>query len=470
MVRFALSFPMPNATTTPKIAIIGRTNVGKSSLFNRMVEEQKSLVSNVAGTTRDRFEADCIWRAEVMRLVDTGGLNVDRADEIERNIVEQAAMAIAEADLVFFVVDMMVGPTPDDLDIAKRLFKAKKPVLVLGNKADTAPLRARADGKDWLSWPLPRPMCISAKQGSGVGDVLDAARDMLIAIGKPPQEISKVATMRVAVLGEPNVGKSTLLNAMLGQKRFITANIAHTTREPNDAPLERNGKHYSFIDTAGVRRNATIRNAGLHLEAQGVFRTMEILKETDVALFVLDVKKGIGAHDKQLAGILADAGVSVIIVANKWDLVEGKTPNTINEVERYMRGLLPHLKYAPIVFVSALHEQRTNVLFDTIDNVFQSRFVHLSDAETKAFISQVIVKHKPSKGKGVKHPRITSFHQGGVNPPMFMLTVNLSREDSLADSYLRFIENILREKYQFVGTPIRIRVSATRKSHTTYGD
>ncbi len=467
MVLFRFSFPM---SQPPKIAIIGRTNVGKSSLFNRMVEEQKSLVSTVAGTTRDRFEADCVWRAQVMRLVDTGGLNVERADEIEKNIVEQATIAIEESDLIFFVVDMMVGPTPDDLEIAKLLFKKKKPVLVLGNKADTAPLRARADGKDWLSWPLPRPICVSAKQGSGVGDALDAARDMLIAIGRPPQDISKVATMRVAVLGEPNVGKSTLLNALLGQKRFITANIAHTTREPNDAPLTRNDKNYLFIDTAGIRRNATIRNAGVHLEAQGVMRTIEILKETDVALFVLDVKKGITAHDKHLAGMLADAGVSVIIVANKWDLVEAKGPNTINDVERYMRGLLPHLKYAPIVFVSALHSQRTNVLFDTIDTVFQSRFVHLSDAETKAFISQAIVKHKPSKGKGVKHPRITSFHQAGVNPPMFLLTVNLSREDSLADSYLRFIENIMREKYQFLGTPIRIRVSATRKSHTTYGD
>lgn len=454
----------------PKIALIGRTNVGKSSLFNRMVEEQKSLVSTVAGTTRDRFEADCIWRAEVMRLVDTGGLNVDRADEIEKNIVEQATIAIEESDLIFFVVDMEVGPTADDLDIAKLLFAKKKPVIVIGNKADTAKLRLSADGVEWQKWPLPRPLAVSARQGMGIGDILDAAREKLIEVGKPPVEISTVATMRVAVLGEPNVGKSTLLNALLGTKRFIAGPVAHTTREPNDAPCERNGKNYLFIDTAGIRRQASIRKSGTHLESQGVEKTLYILKETDVALFVLDIKQGITAHDKHLAGVLADAGVSVIIVANKWDLVENKTPTSMNDVERYIRGLLPHLKFAPIVCVSALQSQRVPTLFDTIDTCFNSRFLHLTDLETKAFISRVIAKHKPSKGKGVKHPRITKFHQAGTNPPTFLLTVNLSREDSLADSYLRFIENVMREQYQFTGTPIRIRVSATRKSHTTYGD
>lgn len=456
--------------TMPKIALIGRTNVGKSSLFNRMIEEQKSLVSTVAGTTRDRFEADCIWRGEVMRLVDTGGLNVDRANEIEKNIVEQATIAIDEADVIFFVVDMAVGPTPEDRDIAKLLFSKKKPVIVLGNKADTPALRARVDGEDWRSWALSRPVPVSAKQGTGVGDVLDIAREKLIEIGVPPQNITTVATMRVAVLGEPNVGKSTLLNSLIGSKRFITADMAHTTREPNDAPVEHNGKNYLFIDTAGIRKMSSIRNAGAHLELQGVQRTLDILDRTDVALFVLDVKQGITAQDKHLAGVLAESGVSVIIVANKWDLVENKTPTMINDVEKYIRSLLPHIKYAPIVFVSALSGLRTKTLFDVIDAVFAARFIHLSDAETKAFISRVIVKHRPSRGKGVKHPRIISFFQGATNPPTFLLKVNLSRKDSLADSYLRFIENVLRDQYTFEGTPIRIRVQATRKSHTTYGD
>jgi GTPase len=457
-------------TTPPKIALIGRTNVGKSSLFNRMVEEQKSLVSDIAGTTRDRFEADCVWRAEVMRLIDTGGLNVDRVDEVERNIIEQATIAIEQADLIFFVVDMSVGPTADDREIAKILFAKKKPVLVVGNKADTAGLRKKADSDEWKNWALPRPLTVSARQGTGVGDILDAAREQLIAIGKPPCNVQDVATMRVAVLGEPNVGKSTLLNALLGEKRFITANAAHTTREPNDASLNRDGKQYLFIDTAGIRKASSIRNSGTRLEAQGVERTLLILERTDVALFVLDVKKGITSQDKHLAGVLADAGVSVIIVLNKWDLVENKTTTTINEVEKYIRGLLPQLKYAPVAIASALTGQHTNKLFDLINNTFQSRFTQLSDVETKAFISQAITKHRPSRGKGVKHPRIIKFVQSSVNPPTFLLAVNLSRKDSLADSYLRFLENLLRDRYSFVGTPIRMRVAASRKSHTTYGD
>lgn len=452
----------------PKIAIIGRTNVGKSSLFNRMVEEQKSLVSTVAGTTRDRFEADCLWRAEVFRLIDTGGLNVDRSDEIERSIVEQATMAIEEADVIFFIVDMLVGPTPDDREIAKLIFSKKKPVMVIGNKADTAPVRLRGEGVEWQNWALPRPIPVSAKQGTGIGDVLDLAREKLIELGVPPQPVSSVATMRVAVLGEPNVGKSTLLNAVLGQKRFITANQAHTTREPNDAPITHDGKNYLFIDTAGIRRAASIRNNGAPLESQGVERTLKVLERTDVALFVLDVKKGITAQDKHLAGVLCDSGVSVIIVVNKWDLVEDKTPTMINKVEDYIRKLLPHLKYAPMVFVSALNGQRTNTLYKTIDMVFDHRFIHLSDDDLKQFMSRAIMKHRPSKGKGVKHPKILFFVQEKTNPPRFLLKVNLSRKDSLADSYLRFLENIMREKYDFFGTPIRIRVVTSQKTHTTY--
>lgn len=454
--------------TAPKIALIGRTNVGKSSLFNKMVEEQKSLVSEVPGTTRDRFEADCIWRAQVMRLVDTGGLNVDIANEIERNVVEQANIAIVQADLIFFVVDLMVGPTVEDIGIAKKLMAAKKAVIVVGNKADKPETRARVDGRDWLNWPLMKPLAVSAKQGSGIGDLLDAAYKKLIDIGKPPVDVSDVLPMRVAVIGEPNVGKSTLLNSILGEERFITANVPHTTREPNDAAIVHNGRTYHFIDTAGVRKMARVREAGTRLEQQGVERTLKLLDRTDVALFVIDVKRGITAQDKHLAGTLAESGVSVIIVANKWDLVEDKTPTLINKFEDFVRTILPQLKYAPIIFTSALNDQRTKNLFELVDITFQSRFTQLTDEEAKSFISRAIVRHKPSRGKGVKHPRIIKFVQTRANPPTFNLVVNLSRKDSLAISYVRFLENLLREHYNLTGTPVRIRVSTGQKSHTTY--
>jgi GTP-binding protein len=454
--------------SAPKAVLVGRTNVGKSSLFNKMVEEQKSLVSEVAGTTRDRFEADCIWRGHIIRVVDTGGLDVNKSDEIEKNVIRQTEIALEQADIILFVVDLVVGPTKDDLDIARELQQKKTPVIVVGNKADSKEVREKPGGPEWMNWPLEKPMAISAKQGTGVGDLLDEIREKLMASGKPPVDVSDVLPMRVAVLGEPNVGKSTLLNAVLGEERFIAADVPHTTREPNDAFLELEGRQYLFIDTAGIRKQASMRRSGTALEQEGVERTLLLLKRTDVALFVIDVTRGITTQDRHLAGVLADSGVSTIIVVNKWDLIENKHTNSVNEFEAQVRGWLPHLKYAPVIFTSALTGQRAKALFPLIDKVFQSRFTQLSDDEARQFMSRAIVRHRPTKGKGVKHPKIVSFTQRGVNPPRFVLDVNLSRRDSLADSYVRFLENVMRERYDFTGTPIRIRIEAGKKSHTTY--
>ena len=452
----------------PKAVLIGRTNVGKSSLFNKMVEEQKSLVSEVAGTTRDRFEADCIWRGHIIRIVDTGGLDVDKTDEIEKNVIKQTEIALEQADIILFVVDLEVGPTKDDLSIARELQQKKTPVIVVGNKADSPEVREKPNGPDWLNWPLMKPMPISAKQGTGVGDLLDEIYEKLEASGKKAAEVTDILPMRVAVLGEPNVGKSTLLNSILGEPRFITANVPHTTREPNDALLEKDERKYLFIDTAGIRKQASMRNSGTALEQEGVERTLEILKRTDVALFVLDVTRGITTQDRHLAGVLADSGVSTIIVVNKWDLIENKHTNSVNEFEAQVRGWLPHLKYAPVMFTSALTGQRAQALFPLIDKVFKSRFTQLTDDEARQFMSQAIMRHRPVKGKGVKHPKVTSFTQRSVNPPRFVLDVDLARRDSLADSYVRFLENRMRERYDFTGTPIRIRIEAGKKSHTTY--
>lgn len=452
----------------PKVVLIGRSNVGKSSLFNKLIEEQKSLVSHIAGTTRDRFEADCIWRGKIIRMVDTGGLDVDQSQEIEKNVVEQANIAIKQADLILFLVDVNVGPLPDDLDIARKLLKSGKAVIAVGNKADNGELRRRAQSEEWRSWPLNRPFAISAKQGVGVGDLLDEVTQVLIQAGKPPIEITKILPMRICVLGEPNVGKSTILNAVLGEKRFITAPVPHTTREPNDAMFEHEDKMYQFIDTAGVRKQASRRKSGSVLEKVGVEKSLDALSRADVALFVLDVTKEISTQERHLAGVLQDSKVSVIIMANKWDLIPNKTTTSVNDYEKIIRGFMPQLKYAPILFTSALTGQRAQDTFDLITKVFQTRFTQLSDDEARQFMSKAIVRHKPMRGKGVKSPKITSFTQTHINPPVFTLEVNLSRTDSLATAYVRFLENVLREQYDFTGTPIRIKIEVERKSHTTY--
>ncbi len=451
----------------PKVVIVGRTNVGKSTLFNRLIEKNKSLVSNIPGTTRDRFEADCIWRAQVVRMVDTGGLDRETVDEIEEQIATQARLAIEQADVLLFVVDLQAGLQEEDRLLAKELVKAKQPVIVVGNKADNLDMMAGAHEKEWHNWPLDAPMPISAARGTGTGDLLDEVYDELNRIGQPPVSISDIAATMVAVVGRPNVGKSSLLNAALGQNRFITSDRAHTTREPNDTHITVDGRDYILIDTAGIRKMGRIYKGKSKLEITGVERSKRAAQKAHVILFVLDVSKRITGQDKHLAGMVEDSGASVIIIANKWDLIPDKETNTINEYEEYIRAHLPQLDWAPIVFTSAHTGKRVPHVFDVIDHVFQNRFTQLDNLEAKTFISRAIARHKPSRGKGVAHPQIKSFVQEGVNPPSFALRINQRRIDTLNVSYLRFLENLLRKFYSFDGTPIRIKVIAKKKSHTT---
>lgn len=452
----------------PKIVIVGRTNVGKSSLFNRFVEEQKSLVSEVAGTTRDRFEADCIWRGLVTRFVDTGGLDVDMADEIESNIAEQATQAIEQADIVLFVVDIQAGIQVEDLELARKFQEADVPVITVANKADNQNYMAKLHEKEWSTWPHKDLIAVSAFKSLGVGDLLDKIYDKLEEIEKAPLPVREITSLKVATVGRPNVGKSSLLNAMLGEHRFIEADQDHTTREPNDTHITYGGRDYTLIDTAGIRKLARVNAGKSKLEQTGVERSIRAMKRSDVILFVVDVTKKITHQDKFLAGKIAEAKASAVIIPNKWDLIEDKDPNTINKFEEYLRYTLPMLDYAPIVFTSAKTGKRVQMLFDVIDKVYQSRFTQLNGQETHEFISRAIMKHKPSRGKGVAHPTITKFKQIGVNPPLFELTIKQKRTDSLNESYLRFLENQLRGQFDFTGTPIRIRTQARRKKHTTY--
>lgn len=443
----------------PLVVLVGRVNVGKSSLFNRCIEEDRAIVSNVAGTTRDWKAADCVWRGAAIRLVDTGGIDVDVRDVFHKEVVEQTRKAIARADLAVLVLDATVGPTADDLAIAQELMKKKIPVVAVANKVETPAVRARVQ-EDWGRFPFSQPFPVSAKQGTGVGDALDAIVDALIAAGHTPEPIdpNPASPIRVAVLGQPNVGKSTLLNAIIGEERFIASGTAHTTREPNDILVEDNGQSFLFIDTAGIRTQASRRRSNDDIEQTGVAASLDTIQRADVALLVLDITRAGGAQDRHLAGLLANHRASVIIIVNKWDLIPDKTPTTINDAEKKVRALFPQLNYAPILFTSALFGQRANDVLELVRDVWNQRFIKLDDEQARTFLARAIMRHKPQRGSGVKHPKITQFVQTGVNPPLFLLHVNLPREDALNVAYLRFLEHQLREQWGFSGAPIRIRV------------
>ncbi len=451
----------------PSVVIAGRTNVGKSTLFNRLIESQKSLVSPIAGTTRDRFEADCIWRGKLIRLIDTGGIEEKNASQIEKETAKQTQTAIKDADLVLFVVDAQSGVQTEDRALAKQLLKSKTPVIVTANKADNEFIRQAMHGENWNKWPLGTPEPISAIKGTGTGDILDQVFTKLEESGTPAIDIKDFTSIRVSVIGRPNVGKSSLLNAALKEHRFIAQDKEHTTREPNDTRLTIDGQNYTLVDTAGVRKLARVNAGKSKLEQSGVERTIRAMKKSDVSLLVLDVTKKVTHQDKHLAGRIANSQSCAIIVANKWDLIPNKEPNTIDEYEDYIRYHFPMLKYAPIVFTTAVTGQRVNALFDAIDHVYQNRFRQLSSAEATRFIKQAVTKHKPTKGKGQARPNVRRFIQTHVNPPTFHIFIKQYRKEAIAESYLRYIENLLRKRFDFAGVPISIKVRTRTKKHTT---
>ncbi len=440
----------------PKIAIIGRANVGKSTLFNRLVERQAALVSKIPGTTRDRNEADCLWRGQVIRLIDTGGLDVDFKDEIEAGIAKQARIAMKEADVIVFMVDMKAGLMPLDRELADELTKSKKPVLVVGNKIDAV----RGKLEEW-QWPLPQPFHISAARGTGSGDLLDQIYDELKKIKKSPIDIVEATDTRVAVIGKPNVGKSSLINKILGEERFIVSDIAHTTREPNDTLVEIDDKRYILIDTAGIRKLAKVKKSN-KLESASVRKSLGVLRDSDVALFVVDVSKKLTSQDKALAGLIIDAKVGTIIVANKWDLIEDKDTKTMKEFTLKLHKDFPFFTWAPVIFTSALTGQRVKKVFDLIDQVQKARYTEITQEDLDEFLLKATRKQKPLRGKGTAHPKILGIKQTKIAPPCFQITLKGKWVESLNKSYLRYLENQLRSEFDLTGTPVTVRVRTAK--------
>ncbi|OGL67157.1 ribosome biogenesis GTPase Der [Candidatus Uhrbacteria bacterium RIFCSPHIGHO2_01_FULL_63_20] len=444
-------------SSVPSLALVGRTNVGKSTLFNRLTESHKAIVSDVAGTTRDRLEGECLWRGKVVKVIDTGGLDVEQVSVIEKDVIRQAEKAMKMADVILVVLDAKVGPLPQDRELVTRLRQSGKEVLLVANKAEgVSTVNDVLNGKDWrLSGYLPHP--VSAVKGTGSGDLLDEAYKLLEKIDRPPAEISQVKPVRVAVIGQPNVGKSSLLNSILGEERFIVSPIAHTTRDPNDVMVEIGDRSYVLVDTAGMRKAHKMREKG-GLERASVERARKLLNRTDIVLFVLDASEPIAAQERTLAGMLSEAKVGVIVVVNKWDLVADKTPSTTAEYTRMLHRQLPFLAWAPVVFVSAKTAKRVSELFDLIDQVETHRHMTVTEEELSAFLTMATRRHLPARGKGPSHPKVLGLVQTDVAPPTFHLTIKSKQTDVLHPSYLRYLENRLREHFDFLGSPIEIRV------------
>lgn len=446
----------------PAVALVGRVNVGKSTLFNHITDSGHAIVSKVPGTTRTRNVGVGRWRGKLFRVIDTGGLTFDSADVYEKDIEAQFDKAMEESTLVIFLVDVTSVPTVAERSLAKKLRQSHIPTLFIANKADNNQFAAKAEDPQWRAFGLGAPTPISASTGRGVGDLLDTIiahpNFQGLELGKKEVLIPKDA-VKVALLGKPNVGKSSLFNALINEDRVVVSDIPHTTRETHDTLFTYNDKHYLFVDTAGIRKKRKIDDS---LEQTGVYQSLNSISDADINLFVLDASLPLSHQDKALAGLIEEKHKPLIIVANKWDLIENNTAHLPAHVQkekdpetRFRSYLEHHFKYvgfAPIIFVSAKHKINVADLFPLIDEVNKARQLDVDPHELEAAFVKMIRRHLPTKGKGVRHPKIYSLKQIAVAPPVFEVAVR--RKTDLHQSYLRYLEKQLRETFGFLGVPM----------------
>lgn len=445
----------------PIVALVGRPNVGKSTLFNRLVGERKSIVEDEPGTTRDRVYAPAEWTNRPFLVVDTGGIDIGSTDkaplkgdqpetlsrasrDFVREIRQQAELAIEEADVVVFLTDAKDGLTEADRDVADILRRSSRPVLLVVNKADNESRRQAA--LEFYELALGDPYPISALHGTGTGDLLDA---IVAEIPVVPEEPESDA-VRIAIVGRPNVGKSSLLNALLQEERAIVSPIAGTTRDAIDTELTWEGQKIILIDTAGIRRRGKVESG---VEKYSVLRAVNAIQRCDVALLLIDAVDGITAQDAHVAEFILEAYKSVAVIVNKWDAVEEKDSNTINEYTADIRHRMKFLDYVPVLFISAKTRQRVSKVLPSAMNIALQRSVRISTSELNRILRDAMVEHPaPSrKGKPLKFLYAT---QPETKPPTFVIFLN--DKELVHFSYERFLENRIRAVYPFEGTPIRL--------------
>ena len=436
----------------PIVAIVGRPNVGKSTLFNMLAGERIAIVEDIPGITRDRIYADCSWLNYDFTLIDTGGIEPDSTDVILSQMREQAQIAIDLADVIIFMVDVKQGLTDADSKVADMLRRAVKPVVLAVNKTDK-PLAQIPDVYEFYNLGIGDPFAISSVNRTGVGDMLDEVVKYFPAPGEEEEEDDRV---RIAIVGKPNVGKSSVINRLIGENRVIVSDIAGTTRDAIDTEVRHNGREYVFIDTAGLRRKSKVKE---DLEHYMILRTVGAVERADITVLVIDAVEGVSEQDAKIAGIAHDRGKAVIIAVNKWDLVE-KDNNSVKEYTEKIRRTLSFISYAEIMFISAKTGQRLVKLYDMIDAVSDNQNMRIGTGVLNEIITEATVMQQPPSDKG-KMLRIFYATQAGVKPPTFVLFVN--SKELFHFSYQRYIENQLRETFGFRGTPIKLVIRERKK-------
>lgn len=476
---------MPNENIK-KVVIIGRANVGKSTLFNRLTESGKAIVSPIPGTTRDRNYGECSWRGKKFTLVDTGGLEKLPTSDIlhltsntiENKIATQTLTEIETADLVLLLLDANDGVLPQEEEFAKLLRKENKRYLTVVNKVDNQRIRNNLD-PDIYKLSQDEPQLVSAINGTGTGDLLDEIINKL-----PKQKEKKLSTINnlsragsrdkqlaISIIGRPNVGKSSLLNALLGEERVIVDEKPHTTRETQEFTIKYkkhpkkfaySGNLHSFadpfeiklIDTAGIRRKSKINNA---LEKQGVRQGLGTLKRADFILFVIEANSPISRQDKNLARLIVESRKPVLVVANKWDLTRGQETS---EYEKFFKAEFPHLSFAPVIFISAKTGRRVDKILDQVLETKKESEKQITANALSKFLKKIIADLKKYQGRQRRMPRLLDLKQTSANPPTFEIVYSATKNQKLASSVIKYIENRLREKFGFIGTPIVVESRA----------
>lgn len=431
----------------PIVAIVGRPNVGKSTLFNRLTGGRVAIVEDTPGVTRDRLYRDSEWLNRRFTIIDTGGLDFfSKQDSILGQVRRQAKLAVDEADVILFIVDGRSGLTNDDENVAEMLRRSNKPVILVVNKVED--FIKNESLYDFYSLGLGDPVPISAAHGLNTGDLLDQVIEYFPPID---EEDIEPDIIKIAVVGRPNVGKSSLVNIILGQERVIVSDIAGTTRDAIDTPFIREGQKYILIDTAGIRRKSNIEES---TERYSVIRAFKAVDRCDVVLMVIDGTEGVTEQDKRIAGFAHEAGKGSVLVINKWDLVE-KDDKTLHKYEEKVRSELGFMQYAPTIFVSALTRQRVDKIIELTNFVAEQQTHRINTSVLNEVIAEAVQLTPPPTDKG-KRLKILYSTQAGIKPPHFILFVN--EPELMHFSYRRYLENVMRKNFGFEGSPIRITV------------